>query len=90
MSNPTYKSAFDALCDTPMQSANLKMRSELMTHITDTIRQMHGTQSQIAKQCGITQPRLNDLLNGKISKFSLDALVNISANLEQEVSLVFA
>lgn len=85
-----YQSAFDALSNDRIESANLKMRAELMNHISNHIRQMNGTQSQIAKQCGITQPRLNDLLNGKISKFSLDALVNISANLEKEVGLVFA
>lgn len=85
-----YKSAFDALSDNRMESANLKMRAELMNHITTQIRNMSGTQSQIAEQCGISQPRLNDLLNGKISKFSLDALVNINANLGCEVDLVFA
>lgn len=85
-----YKSAFDAIMDTPIQSANLKMRSELMSHIQAIIHDMHGTQAQIARKCGITQPRLNDLLNGKVSKFSLDALVNINASLEQEISLSFA
>ena len=85
-----YISAFDALCDTPTQSANLKLRAELMHHITDIIKQTSGTQSDIAKLCGITQPRLNDLLQGKISKFSLDALVNINVNLSVEVSLDFA
>lgn len=85
-----YPSAFDALSNDRIESANLKMRAELMNHINSQIKQMNGTQSQIAKQCGISQPRLNDLLNGKISKFSLDALVNINASLGQEVGLVFA
>lgn len=85
-----YQSAFDALGNDRIESANLKMRAELMNHINSQIKQMNGTQSQIAKQCGISQPRLNDLLNGKISKFSLDALVNINASLGQEVGLVFA
>lgn len=85
-----YNSVFDAISDTPSQSANLKLRAELLQHIQETISQMHGTQAQIAKECGITQPRLNDLINGKISKFSLDALVNINASLGSEVGLVFA
>lgn len=85
-----YQSAFDALSNDRIESANLKMRAELMNHINSQIKQMNGTQSQIAKQCRISQPRLNDLLNGKISKFSLDALVNINASLGQEVGLVFA
>lgn len=81
-----YTSVFDAISDTPVQSANLKMRAELMRHLTDMIKHMSGTQSEIAKHCGITQPRLNDLLQGKISKFSLDAIVNINANLGVEIS----
>ncbi|SUD90895.1 helix-turn-helix domain-containing protein [Psychrobacter phenylpyruvicus] len=85
-----YTSVFDAISDTPVQSANLKMRAELMHHLTDMIKHMSGTQSEIAKHCGITQPRLNDLLQGKISKFSLDALVNINANLGVEISLDFS
>lgn len=76
--------------DTPQQAANLKMRSELMLHIQRQIKNMHGTQAEIAKQCGISQPHFNDLLNGKISKFSIDALVNINANLGCEMSLVCA
>lgn len=85
-----YQSVFDAIMGTPQQATNLKMRSELMLHIQQQIKDMHGTQAEIAKQCGISQPRLNDLLNGKISKFSIDALVNINANLGCEMSLVFA
>lgn len=86
----TYNSVFDALSDTPTQSANLKLKAELMEHIQAHIATLDGTQTQIAKRCGITQPRLNDLITGKISKFSLDALVNINANLGIEVGLVFA
>lgn len=86
----THKSVFDALSDTPSQSANLKLKAQMMEHIQAQVATLDGTQAQIAKQCGITQPRLNDLINGKMSKFSLDALVNINANLGVKVGLVFA
>lgn len=86
----TYKSVFDALSDTPIQSANLKLKAQMMEHIQAQVATLDGTQAQIAKQSGITQPRLNDLINDKMSKFSLDALVNINANLGVEVGLVFA
>ena len=66
------------------------MRAELIHHITSIIKEMNGTQSDIAKLCGITQSRLSDLLQEKISKCSLDALVNITANLGVNVSLVFS
>jgi predicted XRE-type DNA-binding protein len=56
---------------------NLMLRSKLMSEIREVVRGM--TQSSAAKRFGISQPRLNDLLRGKIDKFSLDALVNILA-----------
>lgn len=84
-----YQSAFDALCDTPAESTNLKLRAELLAHLQKTIAQMTGTQNEIAQLCGITQPRLNDLLTGKINKFSLDALVNITASLGKDVHFRF-
>jgi predicted XRE-type DNA-binding protein len=48
------------------------------------------TQNEAAKQLGITQPRVSDLLNGKLSKFSLDALVNMLAVLGSDVKLKVA
>jgi predicted XRE-type DNA-binding protein len=39
------------------------------------------TQAEAASHCGVTQPRMNDLLRGRVSRFSLDALVNISTAL---------
>lgn len=90
MDKQTFASAFDALCDTPQQAANLRLRADLMMHIADTVKAKGWTQKQAAAHCGLTQPRMNDLLNGKIDKFSLDALVNIHALLGQRVSLQFA
>jgi predicted XRE-type DNA-binding protein len=57
---------------------NLRLRSELMRQINALIESQGLTQTQAAQQCGITQPRMNDLLRGRISRFSLDALVNIA------------
>lgn len=76
--SPVFNSVWDALADTPEAAANLRLRSELMRQINALIESQHLTQTQAAQQCGITQPRMNDLLQGKISKFSLDALVNIA------------
>ncbi len=45
------------------------------------------TQADAAKHCGVTQPRINDLLRGRISRFSLDALVNIAAALGKRVHI---
>jgi len=83
----TYKSVWDAISDTPEEAANLRAKSELMQKIIKIIESKKWTQVEAAKQCGITQPRLNDLLRGRISKFSLDALVNIATALGQTVHI---
>lgn len=90
MDKQTFSSAFDALCDTPIEAANMKLRAELMLHISQLIQENGWTQKQAAEHCGLTQPRINDLLTGKINKFSLDALVNIHAQLGQNVALQFS
>ncbi len=85
-----YASVWDALADTPEQAANLRVRAELMTQIGAFIAQQTWTQTEAARHCGITQPRMNDLLHERLSRFSLDALVNIAARLGQQVQVVLA
>jgi len=77
----TFDSVWDAIADTPAEAANLKLRSELMEQIGAIIEERGWTQRETAAHCGVTQPRMNDLLRGRISRFSLDALVNIAATL---------
>lgn len=84
----SYQSVWDALAETPEQAAHLKARSELMIQISQIIQAKGWTQTEAAKHCAITQPRMNDLLRGKMSLFSLDALVNIAAKLGKQVHLV--
>ena len=90
MDKQTFSSAFDALCDTPVEAANMRLRADLMLHISQLIQENGWTQKQAAEHCGLTQPRINDLLTGKINKFSLYALVNIHAQLGQNVALQFS
>ena len=80
-----FASVWDAIADTAEEAANLKMRAELMRKIAALIQESDWTQAAAAERCGITQPRMNDLLRGRISRFSLDALVNIAAQLGQHV-----
>ena len=82
MSKPeTYASVWDAIADTPEQAANLRARAELMQKIEARLKQHAWTQAEAARRCGVTQPRINDLLRGRMSRFSLDALVNIATAL---------
>jgi predicted XRE-type DNA-binding protein len=82
-----FSNVWDALCDTPEEAANLTVRSDLMIQISEIIKKSGWTQAEAAKQCGVTQPRINDLLRGRIDRFSLDALVNIATALGRKVQL---
>lgn len=82
-----YASIWDAIADTPTDAANLRMRSELMRRIAGIISDSGWTQAEAARRCGVSQPRINDLLRGRISRFSLDALVNMASTLGWKVSL---
>jgi predicted XRE-type DNA-binding protein len=83
----TYVSVWDALADTPEQAANLQARADLMRQIAELIQAEGWKQVEAAERCGVTQPRINDLLRGRVSRFSLDALVNIATALGRRVSL---
>ena len=74
----TFDSVFDALADTPAEAANMRARSELLSALKSRIRGWDMPQEAAAARLGITRPRLNDLLRGKLGKFSLDALVNLA------------
>jgi predicted XRE-type DNA-binding protein len=85
--NKTYASAWDALADTPEQAANLQARADLMRQVAELIQVEGWKQVEAAERCGVTQPRINDLLRGRVSRFSLDALVNIATALGRRVSV---
>ena len=70
------------------EAGNLRLRSQLMRQIDAYYRESGMTQAAAAKALGLTQPRLNALLKGKLSQFSLDALVNIAGNAGMNVRLV--
>ena len=81
----TFNNVWDAIADTPAEAANIAARAELMNQIAALIKRNEWTQTQAAQECGVTQPRIIDLLRGRVSRFSLDALVNIASNLGQRV-----
>jgi len=83
----SFDSVWDALADTPQEAANLRARSDLMRQIRIIIQDSGWTQAVAAAHCGVTQPRINDLLRGRVSHFSLDALVNIATALGRRVTV---
>lgn len=68
------------------EAENLKLKSTLMQCVGKFVKQSNMTQSEAAIVLGVTQPRLNQLLKGKIQLFSLDALVNMPASAGIEMS----
>lgn len=83
----TFENVWDAIADTPEEAANLSLRYDLMEMIGEIVKQNGWTQAEAARRCGVTQPRINDLLRGRISRFSVDALVNIAAALGRRVTV---
>ena len=75
-----FESVWDAIEDSPAAAANMKARSQLMIAICDRVNAWSITQAAAAKRLGLTQPRMNDLVRGRINKFSLDALMNLASH----------
>jgi len=92
MSKKSFDNIWDAIEDTPAAAENMKLRSALMMALKDHIAAEGLSQSQAAKLFGVTQPRVSDLLRGKITLFSLDTLVNMvaAAGLHVEVQVAKA
>jgi predicted XRE-type DNA-binding protein len=77
MSKKRFVNVWDAIEETPAQAENMKLRSILMMALKDHIVRAGLSQSDAAKLLGVTQPRISDLLRGKIELFGLDTLVNM-------------
>ena len=89
MSKNRFKSVWDAIEDTPAEAENMKLRAHLMLSIRQHIERKGLNQSEAAKLLGVTQPRISDLMRGKIDLFAIDTLVNMlaSAGLHVEMKI---
>ena len=90
MSNKRFANVWDAIEDTPEEAENMKLRSVLLTALKNQITRTEMSQAQAAKIFGVTQPRVSDLMRGKINLFGLDALVNMAtaAGLHVEIRVL--
>jgi predicted XRE-type DNA-binding protein len=79
MSKNRFVSVWDAIESTHEEAENMKLRSALMMALKAHLARTDLSQVQIAKLFGVTQPRVSDLMRGKIDPFGLDALVNMAA-----------
>jgi predicted XRE-type DNA-binding protein len=76
---------FDAICDIPEEAENLKLRADLMRELASRIAGM--SQQDAADLLGVTQPRVSELVRGKINFFGLDKLVNMAVRAGLSVTL---
>ena len=74
-----FTSVWDAIEDTPQEAASMKARSALMMELSTVIQSSGMTQSDAAALFGVTQPRVSDLMRGKINLFSLDTLIDMAS-----------
>ena len=87
MSNERFGSIWDAIEDTPEDPENMKVRAAPMRALEGRIKAKGWTQTEAARQLGVTQPRVSDLMRGTIDLFSIDALVNMVARIGLHVSV---
>jgi predicted XRE-type DNA-binding protein len=74
-----FTSVWDAIEDTPQEAASMKARFALMMELSAAIQERSMTQSEAAEIFGVTQPRISDLMRGKVNLFSLDTLMDMAS-----------
>src|ERR1035441_9508342 len=87
MTKNRFDSVWDAIEKTPAQAENLKLRSSLMLALKRHIEREGLSQTEAAKVFGVTQPRISNLMRGKIDLFGIDMLVNMLAAAGLRVTL---
>ncbi|MCU7886173.1 MAG: helix-turn-helix domain-containing protein [Candidatus Thiodiazotropha sp. (ex Lucinoma annulata)] len=75
MSSIAYNNIFDAVTGDKEEANELQTRADLMIVIREIVQEKSWKQVEVAEKLGLTQPRVSDLLNGKIDKFSIDLLM---------------
>ena len=75
MTSIQFDNIFDAITDNPEQASELQTRADLRSVIRDIVQDNNWKQAEAAEKMGLTQPRVSNLLNGKIDKFSIDLLM---------------
>ncbi len=85
--NERFGSVWDAIEDTPAESARMKLRSSLMIALKKHLVAEGLTQKQAAELLGVTQPRISDLMRGKINLFALDSLVDLVARAGLQIEM---
>ncbi len=87
MSEKPFTSVWDAIEDSPEQAQNMRLRSTLMMALKACIERTGMDQAEAAALFGVAQPRISDLMRGKISVFGLESLMNMASAAGLQVEL---
>lgn len=85
-----YSNIFEAITDDAEEAADLQFRADLMLLLREYFRSKDAAQAEIGAKLGIPQPRVSELMTGKIDKFSSDKLIGFLAKLGIRFRLVMA
>ena len=87
---PSSGNVFADLGFDEAEAEHLRIRSSLMIHVSKLIEDRHLTQAEAAKLFGVTQPRISNLVRGRIDLFSIDTLVDMLARAGVHVEVSFS
>ena len=87
---PSSGNVFADLGFDPEEAEHLRVRSDLMIAVRRIIEERSLTQAQAAELFGVTQPRISNLVRGKIDLFSIDTLIDMLARAGVQVDLVLS
>ncbi|MGQ2969254.1 MAG: helix-turn-helix domain-containing protein [Allorhizobium sp.] len=77
-----YENIFDVITDSPAEAADLQFRADLILTLRRLLEERKLRQAEIAEALGVSQPRVSELMRGKIDLFSADKLIGLLARLD--------
>ena len=84
-----FSSVWDAIESTPQQAASMRARSELMMALQEWVKATGEAQAVVARVFGVTQPRMSDLMRGRLHLFSLETLMDMATTAGMEPHIAF-
>lgn len=89
MTGQTFNSVWDALEDDPAMAAMMKLKSLMVMQLQTLIKRSPLTQAELAEVCETTQPRISYVVNGNISKISIQTITRMFIKLGYHVEFDF-
>lgn len=87
MSKRRFDSVWDAIEDSAQEAAAMRARADLMLQLQVHLRKRRLTQMEAAKVLKVAQPRVSDLMRGRIDLFSTDMLIEMLGRLGAKVTV---